>query len=392
MAEGARIQIAHVKESAWGTPSGTTYTKDRVRGSAAGALARSTLRSGEWRSDRGVASGRGGLKRPTFGLPFELSYGSQDDFLESVCRSAWAAAGTPVTGLSTTVVAGATNTMAATGIGAGLVAGDWIKVAGFTGGYVANNGFFKVTVATANLITLGEAKDVAGASTLAACTSQTGISVTKMATLVSGTTEKSIAFEKGNLDVPAYRQFLGGVADRLSLAFAPDQLVTGQFDFVCKSMNGPQAGAFAAGYSGPTTTKPIGANDALAVLRMDGVPTAIVSALSLNLVNGARPVDSVFRADPYRIAVGQSNLSGEMSAHLVDTALWTKALAETRVSLGLVLMDPDGATGYAVDIPRIFIDVPQDQEAEEAITLRIPFQVEYDATTGLVNWKWNKLA
>jgi len=213
-----------------------------------------------------------------------------------------------------------------------------------------------------------------------------------MGTLVSGTTEKSIAFEKGNLDVPAYRQFLGGVADRLSLSFAPDQLVTGQFDFLTKSMTGPQAGAFAAGYTGPTTTKPIGANDALAVLRMDGAPTAIVSALSLNLVNGAAPVDSVFRADPYRISVGQSNLSGEMSVHLVDTALWTKALAETRVSLGLVLMDPDGATGYAIDIPRIFIDIPQDQEAEGNLTLRIPFQVEYDATTGLVNWKWNKLA
>lgn len=392
MADGSRIIISHVKESAWGTPSGTAFTKDRINGSAAARVARQALRSGEWRSDRGVASGRGGLKRPTLTHPFELSYGSQEDQLESVCRNAWAAAASAITGLTVTVVAGTTNTMAATGIGAGIVAGDWVKVAGFTGGYTANNGFFKVTTAAANLLTFAEAKDVSGTSTLAAATSQSGISVTRVSYLVSGTTEKSLAYEKGNLDIPAYREFLGCVASRMTLGFVPDQIITGSFEFMGKEMVGPAGTAYAASYTGPTTTNPIGANDTLGVLRIDGTPSAIVTALDLTLDNNARTKDSIFRSAPQGIGVGLSNLSGTISLRFNATTHLSSALNETRIALGLVMMDPAGTTGYALDIPRIFLDIPEDQEAPDDITLRFPFQAEYDSTTALVNWRWNKLA
>lgn len=392
MAEGTRIQIAHVKESSWGVPSGTTFQKDRIRGSAPGQLGRTVLRSAEWRSDRGISSGRGGIRRPTLSHPFELSYGTQEDQFESALRSAWVAAAAPITALTVTVVAGTTNTMAATGIGAGIVAGDWVKVAGFVAPYLANNGFKKVTTASANLLTFAEEKDIAGSSTLAAATSQAGISVTRCGYIQTGTTEKSLTYEKGNLDIPMYRRFPGMVASDMSLSFAVDRIIEGTFNFIGQDMEGPQAGAYALGYTNQTTTAPMTANDQFAVLRIDGTPTALANSLNLNLNNNARPLDSVFRTRPLRIGAGSSNLSGDAVLHLIDSTYWTKYIAETRIALGLYMLDPAGTTGYAIDIPRIMLGDISEQEAEENVAISVPLQAEYDSTSGLVNMRISKLA
>jgi len=397
MSAGSQRRISHVKESSWGTPSGTAFQTDRVLAAAGGNVDRSQWTSEEMRADRSIIAMRLGAKKPAMSFPFELSYGTQDDELESAFYSAWVAAGTAISSLSTTVVAGSTNTMAATGIGGSsgslISVGDFVKVSGFSGGYAANNGFFKVTARTDNLLTLAEAKDTAGASVLAACSSQAGISVQRMGYLVTGTTEKSLAFEEAFIDISVYAEYLGMVAKGMSLSIPIEGIIKGSFDFMGKSIVGPAGTTYTGSVVAATTTDPMDGNTTGMTLRVDGTPSAIITTLDLALDNGNDYALAAFQSVPQRIKVGRSNLSGRMGLYLTGSTYWTKYLAETPIALGAVLLDPLGLTGYAIDIPSVKLSgFPKPNVTENDITIDCSFQAIRDATTGLVNWKWHKLA
>ena len=253
-ASGSRWQPSYVTESSLGVPSGTEFKKTRLLLASALEQKRSNLQSQQAVGDRSVAPGRLGNKTNTFRANGELSYGTFEDFIASACMNSWVAAGTAISALSVTVDAGTTNTMAATGIGgtgASLISvGDYVKVSGFASGYTANNGFFKVTARTDNMLTFGEAKDPeTGASLLTAATSQAGITVQRMGYLITGSTEKSLAFEDAQLDIPFYFEALGCVANGMTLSLATDGIVTCNFDFIAKKILGPSGTKYAGSYT-----------------------------------------------------------------------------------------------------------------------------------------------
>lgn len=392
-ATGAQRRISHVKESSWKTPSGTAFQIDRVLKDGGGSFDRDSWMSDELRADRGVANVRMGVVKPKFSLPFELSYGTQDDFMESAFYSAWVAAGTPATGLSVTVVAGTTNTMAATGIDTGLSVGDRIKVSGFTGGYTANNGFFKVTAKASGVITLGEAKDISGNSTLAACSAQSNITVTRMGYLVTGTTEKSLAFEEAFTDISVFAEYLGCIASGMSLSVPQTGIIKGAFDFIGGSVVGPAGTTYTGSTIAATTTSPMDGASAGMTIKIDGALSAIVTNIDLNLSNNSDFRLAAFQSAPIGVKVGRSNLSGSMGLYFQSSAYWTKYVNETAVALGMHLMDSAGATGYSIDIPNVKITAfPKPQMEENDSVQNISFQALPDSTSGLVNWRIWKLA
>ena len=397
MAAGSQRRISHAKESAWGVPIGTAFQIDRALAGAGGGVERSQWMSDEMRSDRAVADMRLGVKRPSFSLPFELSYGTQEDELESALNGTWAAAGTPITGLSTTVVAGSTNTMSATGIGGTggslISAGDYVKVSGFTGGYTANNGYFRVTTAASGVLTLAEAKTATGTSALTACTSQTGITVTRMGSLATSTVEHSLAFEEAFLDINVFAEYLGMVAKSMSLNIPTDGIIKGSFDFLGHSLVGPAGTTYTGSTVAATTTTPMDGASAGMILRVDGTPSAIVTSFGANLDNGAEHKTAAFQTVPQRVAVGRSKLSGSLGLYFNASTYWTRYLNETALSIGAVLMDSAGLTGYAIDIPAVKLtSFPKPNVQENDITADLQWQAIRDTVTGLVNWKWHKLA
>jgi len=391
-ASGSRWQPSYVTESALAVPSGTAFTKTRLLLSSEGIVQKRTnLQSQEAVSDRSVASGRLGNKTNTFKGSGELSYGTFEDFIASANMNAWVAAGTPVTGLAVTVVAGTTNTMAATGIGAGLAVGDWVKVAGFTGAYIANNGFFKITGQASALLTFAGAVDPeTGVSLLVAATSQANITVTKMGYCITGATEKSLTFEDANTDIAQYFEALGSVANGMTLSIGTDAIVSCAFDFIVKKVLGPAAAKYAVTYIDPSTTLPIRATDC--VIAIDGTPVAMLTKLDLSMANSRSPQFSIGLAEATGISYGRSNLTGSMSIYLESSAFWSKFANETRFALTLKFMDSTGTCGYAVDIPRCFITDSSFTRSETDVIQNIPFQVEKDPTSGLINWRWWKLA
>ncbi len=393
MAEGSAYRLSYVTETSFGVPSGTTFQLLHGHLNAGGSLARAQIQSEAIRSDRGVASTRFGSKKPSFRYPFELRYGAYEDMIASFNQSAWVAAATANSGLTATVVAGTTNTISATGINVGIAAGDWVKISGFVSPYTANNGFFKVTAAATGILTLGQAKDVNGNSLLAACSGVTGISVQRMGYNATGSTKSYLTFEEAYTDISMFRKWLGMAANTMSLNITPDKIITGEFGFIGKELVGPAGTTYTTSLTALPTTLPMTGSDLTGIMAVDGAPVATVTGISFNGNNNGEQLNGVFAQTPYRIATGRSNITGQMSLYLLDSALYSKYLSETRFSLSLKLLDSGGATGYAIEVPYAAITTePTENKTETNVVQNISFQIEPSSTYNLVNWKIYKLA
>lgn len=397
MAAGSAYRLSYVTESSFGTPSGTAFQILHGSLNAGGSLNRAQIQSQAIRSDRGMASTRFGSKKPALRYPFELRYGAYEDFIASWNMSSWAAAASAISALTVTVVAGSTNTMAATGIGGTggtlIAVGDWVKVSGFTGGYTANNGYFKVTARGADLLTFGQAKDADGVSLLTAASSQSGISVQRLGYNATGSTKSYVAFEEAYTDVSIYKEWLGCMANTMSLAIQPDQIITGEFGFIGKSLVGPAAATYTASTVAVSSALPMTGSDLTGVVAVDGTPVAICTGVNFSGNNSGNYLNGVFAQVPYGLTAGRSNLSGSMSLYVLDYAWYTKYLNETRFALSLKLMDSGGITGYGIEVPYCAITAePSENKTEDNVVQNVSFQVEPSSTYSLVNWKWYKLA
>lgn len=386
-------QISHVKEVTVGTDPGTPYTIDRFLPGARLYNEQDEIKSAEMTADRSVAPGANGSKHAKFTGPFQLSFASHEDWIESAMCAAWAAAGSANTGISVTVVAGTTNTMAGTGIGTGIAAGDWVKISGFTAGYVANNGYFRATAATANLLTFGEAKDASGSSILVAATSQAGISSQKMGSISVGSTPKSLSIELAQTDISVFERALGMHMNRMSLSIRPGQITTGSFEGVGLSLPKPAGTKYRTGADvAAATGAPMTGNASKSYIWIDGAVVAVVTGLDLNLQNGMEDLIGVFMESAYGILMGRSDLSGSMTISFTDSAMLAKAFDGTRVSLRMKMMDQLGTSGYAIDIPVVKLAMPSEDGQENKVFHTYNWQAEKDSTSGLVNMKISKLA
>jgi len=398
IASGAQHQIYHVKEAVINTDPGTAYSTDRFLAGARLYNEAQSFQSAELRADRSVAPGILGAKHAKGTFPFELSFGTHEDWIESVMCNPWVAAGTPVTGQSVTVVAGTTNTMAATAIGTGLAVGDWIKVSGFTGAYVYNNGYFRVTTQATGTITLAEAVNADGTSRLAAASAQTGISVTKMSYIVAGIVEKSLSVEDAQADVNVFQRAIGFEVNQMSLAIQQGGVVTGSFDGIAFSLPAPAAVKYRTGSDvAATTSEPFVAYNALSFLYIDGVPSAVVTALSLQLANGMEDFIGAFQTVAYDILLGRSTLTGSMTLAFTSGAMLTKAFNNTHIALRVQMLNAAQTSGYVIDIPNIRLDMPTDDIQENKRLHTFSWTAEKDTTAGtlaagVVNMKISKLA
>lgn len=393
-ASGSLWQVSHVTESSLGTPSGTAFTKDRLLMASAGIKqARTTIESQEATADRSPSPIQFGNKNNTFGLSGNLIYGAHEDYLASLFMNAFAAAASAITGLSATVVAGSTNTISATGIATGIYAGDWVKISGFTSPYTANNGFKRVSASATGVLTFAGAIDPeSGASTLAACTSQTGVSVQKMGYLVVGTTEKSMAIEEAETDIAVYQELLGAIVKSMNLSFTLDQLITCNFDMIAKSLVGPAASAYAGSYVAATTNAPIKTSASGNVFMLDGVPIAYMRDGNITFDGGRTALFSAGLENPTAMGVGQIKVTGNLTMYLQDSSFITKIRAGTSLALCAQAMDSSGSYGYVFDMPKLVLNPETLSKAADNITQQIQFTAQKDSSTSVNCMRIWKLA
>lgn len=383
MSEGMRNSLRYKMESSFGVDPGSNYTYVRKTGDAGVGLTRAQIKTEEMNARRAVTGFRLGAKMPKVTVPFELIYSAYDDFISCAMMNAWTDAAAESASMSVTVVADPTNTMAATGIGTGLVDGDWIKVTGFSGGYTANNGWFKVLTATANLITL------VGNSTLVAATSQTGIKVQKMKYITGSTLVKSVAFEEAQEDIGSglFFQTLGNMCDSWDMSFQPDQIIKGTFNFLGKTYTTPYTSTKGGTIQAAPVYDPMQANDASSYVAVDGVPVATVTGLDFSLKNSLAQYLAVAGQNVAKIGRGDSDLTGTLTMFFDADTYWTKYLAETSVSLTSKFIDLSGLRGYAFDIPRIKFTDSTLQRAKDNTLQTLPFQALENTAQTILNMK-----
>jgi hypothetical protein len=176
----------------------------------------------------------------------------------------------------------------------------------------------------------------------------------------------------------------------MTLGIGLDGIVTCGFDFIAKSVVGPAGTQYAVSYVDPSVTLPIRATDCVVI--MDASPVATITKLDLAMANQRSPQFSIGLSEATGISYGRSNLTGNLSMYVESSAMWSKYSAETRIAMGLKFMDSAGLLGYAVDVPRVFILDDQLAKSETDVIQNIPLQIEKDAMSGLINWRWWKLA
>lgn len=367
---GAESGISYVAESVFNqTPVSPSMLPFRAREGVTLDLTKQNLESTELRDDRQIAISRHGNKQVGGDLPFELSYGSFDDFIEAVLMGNWGASAT-VTGSDLDANNSDNSINASSSDLSILEAGDEITISGFTD--PDNNGTFVVDSVTASKI-------VVSGGTLVTEAAGNSVTITSTRSLCkAGTTSRSFTVERRHSDINSFPRYTGCTMNTMSLSIAPNAMVTGSFGVVGAGMvaDQPSLGSPAAALS----TDPFDSFNG--TLEEGGSSIAVVTSLELNLDNGINPLFVVGSSDAANVDRGRSNLTGTLSAYFQNLDLIQKFVNEVESSLKLVIADPAG-NEHRIIMPRVkYNGASFPVNNEQALTINMPFQALLDPTEG----------
>ena len=335
MSDSNREQMRYVEEDTWGTTPATRDLQELRILSESLKHTIENVTSNEIRNDRQITgliqtgSSAGG------DIAFELSYDSYDEFLEGALWSDWSA---DLNISAATIAATASGfTDSDSGFGS-VVAGEWIKVAGFTGNSGENEGYYLVTAAAAGTLTT---------SPVPTSTEAAGATVTvKGSYLRNGTTEHSYSIERKLTDLSpdVHFPYTGMVVNTLNMEVASKAVITGSFGFIGEEGSVSATAMSSGSVTDAGTTDPLNANANVAnVLENDtAVTTCLVKAMGFSLNNNVRGLDSVGLTGNCDIGVGVVDLTGTLTAYLKNKDLYQKFLDGTASSLSFRVADSAG--------------------------------------------------
>lgn len=177
-----------------------------------------------------------------------------------------------------------------------------------------------------------------------------------------------------------YHRFTACEFSTMSLKISADAMITGTFSVVGSDMVTDTAIISGATYNTAATTSPL--DSFTGSLNENGSPIAVITEIQLNLDNGLDPRYVVGSKRSIQPSIGRSNVSGQITAFFENSTLLDKFINETESDIDFTL--PDGAGNqYKFILPRIKYNGGQpDVSGEGPITLSMPFQALFDATTG----------
>jgi hypothetical protein len=406
IAEGSGNRLAYAREASWKDPATAAakwITTRKLLGAGLG-LDRTTIRTSEVNARRAITAIRLGTRKARATVPTELFYGGVpaaadavaqfEDFIASWMCNVWTAAPTAIAAQTVTVgTPSAAGTIFTAGTAATNIAlGMWVKISGYTGAQVANNGYYRCIAVNSLALTFATPNH---ASLVAGAAQGTAVVMQIMAFISPGVVVNSLAIEERQSvggSVALVKYVLGNIADTFSLKIVPDQIVTCDFGFIGGSFGAGATAALAATAAGLTapcadapgaapTTNPMTANDTLLVIMVDNAAVAVVTSLSLDGKNNLEALFPVGALNAYDIGKGDSEITGTMDLYLLDSAYWTKYDSETVFGLSIRLMDPDAGTlttqaagkGYAIDIPNIKMSGLSENKEKNKVILNVPF-------------------
>jgi hypothetical protein len=199
-------------------------------------------------------------------------------------------------------------------------------------------------------------------------------------TLKVGTTPKFFTMEDAANDIAQFRLFKGLGVSTMSVSIAPNQMVTGSFEMVGKSMT--QAAATGSTGGAPTASSTNQPFDSYSGTISDGGSSiAIVTSIDFSITNSLAPTFVVGSDSAQQLEVGRAVVEGTMTVYYQDAVLINKFLNETASAIIVSVDDPTGSNAYTFTFPNVKYNgasVPLQNPQSRLITM--PFVSLYDAT------------
>lgn len=347
-ADASETRLAYVVESTFGTTPATPAFQV-FRGTSEDLTGEiQTIVSNELRSDAEVADLIKVGESGSGNVPFELSFGAENDTVfEHALRGTFASNSAVDTGVIAMSV-GASNTFddAANGfVTAGFKPGMRVVSTGFTDS--ANNGTFLVVGVAAGVLTIAE-------STLV--TESAGVNeqiVAQGSSLVAGVEKKSMTWEKtheaGATD--AYLRYRGSRIGQLNMTFQAQQATTGSIQILGLDETTGTAIISGATYPAANTNDVQSAIDVGTIYVGNTTTTLYYTEISLALNNNLRAQNALGQVGAVGIGYGRREITGNLTAYFENLDIYEEAVSNNKVAIGWTTSD--GTNDYTYFLPKV---------------------------------------
>lgn len=345
MGDANRVQVSYVEESTFGEQETGSNLQITRLNSESLVHDKATTVSEEMRSDRQISDiVRIGVS--TSGdEPFELSYGTYDDFLKAALLSSSWSSEVKISSAITMSAASGDNSLndSASGFGS-FTANQWVLISGFT--TAANNGFKKILSATS-------AKLIFVNGTMVTEAVGNPVTVQMGGQILNGTTQYSYNIEKDYQDLSnVLALFLGQEINTLNLDIPVDGIITGSWGFMGSEETSLTSSA-GTGYDAVTTTPVMtGANHVPNF--MENYNEQGIISLAISLTNNLRTRQQVGTLGVVSMGTGTVEITGTFSVYFETATLYNKFLAHQDTSIAMAVQDSQGS-GYVIELPAVVI-------------------------------------
>lgn len=375
-ASGSRHSMGYILEVTPGVTPATPAFQPIRHVTTNLALTKQSVTSAEIRSDRQITDVRHGNYNVAGDVVGELSLDTYEDILEAVFCSAWAPSGlrtaTTISALSTD---DSFNDSANGFLTSGFRVGHRVSCTGFATG--ANN----IVNGVISSVTAGKMV-ISGAQGAAIVTEAAGTSRTITSletTLKGGTTRRTFTIERRFLDIVQYLRYKGCEFDKMALSFKPNAMVSATFGIVGRTQD-PVAQAIIAGATYPAATTSSPMDSFSGTVSEGGVATALVTEVSLDVVNGISPMFALGSRGAVDTSIGRFQVNASASMYFADAVMLNKFINETESTLVFDAVSPTGT--YRFTLPRVKYNGGQpDVGGEGPVILSMPLVGLYDATS-----------
>lgn len=171
--------------------------------------------------------------------------------------------------------------------------------------------------------------------------------------------------------------YMGMEANTLSLSIAPNSNVTGSIEFVGLDDGGDKHDAITGATFIPASDNcPFDSFNAEVVI--DGVPTAEVTQLDMNITRNLTANYSIGKVGAHNIAVGKINGTGTITLWFENMELYKKFQNEEHITLAFTLTSPAGALSFSMGNVKLTGGQP-DVSDDGDISIAMDIHLLYDS-------------
>lgn len=365
--DSSDVIVRYGEEVTWNTVPAVAFQEIRLTGESLSEQ-KTRTRPEEIKADGFVSHALTTQVQASGGINFALSYGTYDDLLAGLLNSTFSA-DLAITSVATTaIITSSLSLPNLTGQGFStnntslfdsVVAGQWIRVSGFTASAGASNGLYRVTAVdtTNNEI---QVSATAGNGPNQVADASTGSEVNIQGSYVrNGVAFRSFYIEK-QLSATLFLYYAGSYISGGTLNAQVGGFLEGSFDFLSASETN---GTSTQSTGGPTAAPTGQVIDTVAGFQQlevnDTAIAAVVQGISWTVTkNNARAQYGLGQAAAQGMARGTIDVSGTMSVYFTDFTLYTDYKNETDRIVSFAALDNLG-NGYIFTLPGVTLMNPQ---------------------------------